>query len=54
MLECVGGLLKVVIDDALSAGLENFGEEDRKNVRRAIEVCDDHECHCDASSLKVS
>lgn len=49
MLECVGGLLKVAIDDALSAGLENFGEHDRKNVKRAIEVCGISHIHnCDA------
>lgn len=37
MLETVGGRLKVAIDDALSASIENFSEEDKKNVRKAMD-----------------
>ncbi|GMH36433.1 hypothetical protein BSKO_04301 [Bryopsis sp. KO-2023] len=37
MLETVGGRLKAVIDDALAAGIDNFSEQDRKNVRKGMD-----------------
>lgn len=38
MLETVGGLLKEAINDALSAGVDGFCDQDKKNVRQAMEV----------------
>ena len=36
--ELCGGIVKAAIEDALSAGYEAFGADDRENVKKAIKV----------------